>query len=204
MGKASARKAKSKASRLAREDWLDGARAALIDGGVAAVRVEKLAARMGVTTGSFYWHFPDRDALLAALLDDWTSRNTASLAEAAEDKSQSAERRFAAIVDIWVNERGYSPAYDSAVRDWARVSKTVAATVKRIDKKRIALLKDVFLGLGYANDRAEVRARILYYHQVGYYALGLRETAAINAKYRPLYIEALRDGIGRSSRRGGG
>lgn len=201
MRRASEQTAKSKATRLGRQDWINGARAALIDGGVAAVRVEPLAARLGVTTGSFYWHFPDRDALLAALLDDWTSTNTATLEDAAEDQSRSAEQRFGAIIDIWVNERGYSPAYDSAVRDWARVSKPVAAAVKRIDKKRIALLKTVFSALGYSSDRAEVRARILYYHQVGYYALGLRETDAVNAKYRPLYIEALRDGIGRASRR---
>ena len=51
--------------RLAREDWVDAALAAIAEGGVAAVAVEPIAARLGTTKGSFYWHFHDRDAGLS-------------------------------------------------------------------------------------------------------------------------------------------
>ncbi|MFP5354956.1 MAG: TetR family transcriptional regulator [Gemmatimonadota bacterium] len=56
---------------VSRDQWLEAAVAALAEGGVAAVRVEVLAARLGVTKGSFHWHFRDRAALLEGLLALW-------------------------------------------------------------------------------------------------------------------------------------
>ena len=58
-------------SRLSREHWIEAALDALGEGGVGAVAVEPLAARLGVTKGSFYWHFPSREALLVAALERW-------------------------------------------------------------------------------------------------------------------------------------
>jgi AcrR family transcriptional regulator len=190
----------AKKPRLGREEWIEGARAVLIESGVANVRVEPLAAKLGVTTGSFYWHFQNRDALLAALLEDWVSTNTQSWIAAAADDGRTGEQQFAAIVELWVTERGFSSAYDSAVRDWARTSEEVTDAVRKIDRKRIASLRKIFANLGYDADRAEVRARIMYYHQVGHYTMGLRDSPPTHQKYRPLYIEALRDGIGRDGK----
>ena len=182
--------------RLGRAEWIDAAKSALIDGGIASVRVERLADALGVTTGSFYWHFKDRSDLLDVLLDDWVQTNSRGIIEAVQEHD-SAEAQFDAVVLVWVNEDGFSSAYDSAVRDWARQSKTVEDVVREVDHLRIALLKTIFLNLGYDEDRAEVRARIMYFHQVGYYAMDVRDDDAARLKYRPLYIEALRDGPGR-------
>ena len=57
--------------RLSAEDWAQAALDLIAEQGVAAVAVEPLARRLGVTTGSFYWHFPSRDALLQAALERW-------------------------------------------------------------------------------------------------------------------------------------
>ena len=59
-----------------RDDWISAALAALAEGGIDAVKVERLAARLGVSKGSFYWHFKDRPTLLAALLDLWDGNFT--------------------------------------------------------------------------------------------------------------------------------
>jgi len=90
-----------------------------------------------------------------------------------------------------LQEVDYSPAYDSAIRDWARMSIKVATVVKRVDDKRIMLIKTIFLGLGYADDEAFIRARIVYFHQIGYYTLGLRETRVKRSSYRHLYMKIL-------------
>ena len=63
-----------------REDWAAAALAAIADGGLAAVAVEPLAARLGTTKGSFYWHFANRDALLAAALALWEETTTTDVA----------------------------------------------------------------------------------------------------------------------------
>ena len=56
---------------LGADDWIDAATAVLVEDGVAAVAVEPLAARLGATKGSFYHHFPNRDALITAALERW-------------------------------------------------------------------------------------------------------------------------------------
>ena len=71
MARARAAAEKSKATRLDAAAWVAAAFDALADGGIDAVRVEPLAKALGITKGSFYWHFADRRALLDAMLDAW-------------------------------------------------------------------------------------------------------------------------------------
>lgn len=56
---------------LSKEDWVRAALFAIADGGAAAVAVEPLAARLGATKGSFYWHFRSREQLIAEALEFW-------------------------------------------------------------------------------------------------------------------------------------
>ena len=183
--------------RLSLDDWLEAARNAFISGGIGSVKVEPLAASLGVTAGSFYWHFENRESLYAKLLNDWETVNSAAMVRAAELKPATAEERFNAFLNVWITEQGYSSAYDAAVRDWARTSDKARRAVHAVDAFRVSLLKRIFQDLGYDADRAEVRARITYFHQVGFYALDLRDDEQTRLKLRPLYFEALRDGPGR-------
>jgi AcrR family transcriptional regulator len=64
---------------LSRGDWVAVALGILADEGIEAVRITRLAVDLGVTRGSFYWHFKDRDDLLAALIAAWEARNTKAL-----------------------------------------------------------------------------------------------------------------------------
>jgi len=177
--------------RLSAPHWIAAARGVLIEAGIEAVKVERLAAGLGVTRGSFYWHFANRDALLAALLRDWAETNTAPIVRAVEAAGEDGHARMMALVRVWIDETDFSPDYDAAVRDWARRSPRVAATVRRIDARRIAVLQGIFDRFGYPPDAALIRARVAYFHQVGYYALAIRETKARRLSLLPLYYEAL-------------
>jgi AcrR family transcriptional regulator len=175
---------------LSRRDWVNAARDLLIQGGVEHVRIGRLAESLNVTRGGFYWLFNSRDDLLDELLEDWKKTNTLPFEKIliTEDKGIA---ELLALFDMWVKEEEYSPAYDSAVRDWARVSEVTAQAVKEIDSRRIDLMKSMFLDLGYPEDEAFVRARITYFHQVGYYILGLGESREVRNKALPLYIKIL-------------
>jgi AcrR family transcriptional regulator len=155
------------------------------------VKVEPLAADLGVTTGSFYHHFRKRQDLLDAVLADWETQNSEPLFAAVREAGPDPDARLDALFDAWLAESDYDPAYDSAVRGWARTSKPVEAAVHRVDARRIELLKSIFLGFGYDENRAFIRARITYFHQVGYYAMEIVEDRAVRARLRPLYREAL-------------
>src|SRR5882724_417439 len=71
--KTAAGRARGKRRRLGREVWLDSARRALIEEGTAGVEINKLAKRLGVSRGGFYWFFKSRTQLLDELLADWAS-----------------------------------------------------------------------------------------------------------------------------------
>jgi AcrR family transcriptional regulator len=175
---------------LDRAAWIGAARGELLRGGIAAVKIGRLARRLGATRGSFYWHFADRDDLLRELLVDWEASNTAPFERIlAEGSNGIAE--FEAVVELWLAETEYSPAFDTAVRDWARIDPTVAAAVRRADERRIDVLRRIFLDLGFRDPEALVRARITYFHQVGYYTLGLAEEPARRRELTPLYVRAL-------------
>jgi AcrR family transcriptional regulator len=186
-----ARKRPDKAPRRDREDWLDTARRALIEGGVDRVKVEPLAGVLGVTTGSFYHHFKNRQELLDGLLVHWEANNSGPLFRAVRAAGPDAGAQLDALFDAWVAEDEYDPAYDAAVRDWARTSVAVEAAVRRVDDQRIELLKGIFLGFGHDPDRAFIRARITYFHQVGYQAMEIIESREQRQRLRPLYREAL-------------
>lgn len=175
---------------LNRQDWINAARELLIQGGIEHVKIGRLAESLNVTRGGFYWLFSSRDDLLDELLEDWKRTNTLPFEKILNTEHKGVDE-LKALVDMWVQEEEYSPPYDSAVRDWARMSETTAEAVKEIDSRRIDLMKSIFLDLGYPEDEAFVRARITYFHQVGYYILGLGESREDRIKALPLYLRVL-------------
>ncbi len=177
--------------RLGRGAWINAAREAFIKSGIEAVKVERLAKTLQATRAGFYYHFEDRDALLQELIKDWEVSNTKPFEAAINTDSHNGEAELEYINNMWLEEKNYIPAYDSAMRDWARVSKPVAAVVKRVDNKRIEILRSIFLDLGYKDPEALIRARIAYFHQVGYYTLGLGESKKTRRELAPLYLKAL-------------
>ena len=182
----------AKNTRLDRADWVRAARDALIKGGEARVKVDPLATEMGVTTGSFYWHFKNRQELLAEVLADWEATNSAALIDAVRTHEGDPDKQLDALVEAWIRESSFNPAYDSAVRDWARSSAKADKVVRRVDETRIELIQEIFKGFGYEGAHALVRARIAYFHQVGYYTLQIRESRADRLRLKNLYVAALR------------
>src|ERR1041385_3058034 len=102
--------------RLDKNQWLRATRLALLTGGPDAVRVEPLARELGVTKGSFYWHFGDRADLLEALLVEW-EEETALLTDALRRSNPKGELP-AVIAELSrrnvASERGESPS-DAAI-----------------------------------------------------------------------------------------
>jgi AcrR family transcriptional regulator len=177
---------------LTREDWVEAARAELITKGINAVKVGRLARNLRVTRGSFYWHFANHQQLLRDLLQLWEYSNTRPFEEALDREGvHFGYQEFIKIVNLILAEDTYKPAFDTAVRDWARTSKAAAAAVRRVDARRIDILHKVFIDLGYGEPEALVRARITYFHQVGYYALNMQEEPDTRRALVPVYIRVL-------------
>ncbi len=126
----------------------------LAEGGPEAVRIEPLAARLGVSRGGFYWHFEDRRALLEEILDSWERESVGRVIERyqeGDDPRQSIQRAGA----VTFSDRLLP--IDLAIRDWARRDAAVAARLRRVDNQRMDFLRARFAE--FVDDEAEVEAR---------------------------------------------
>lgn len=148
-----------------RAQWLSAGLDALRTGGAAAVRVERLATRLGITKGSFYWHFRNRDELLEALLEHWAREMTDAEFERVQSMGGGLRERLRALAED-VLEKGMG-RYDPAIRSWARQDRKVAAAVAQVDRRRVCALTGFFEQGGFGAGEARVRARLFYAFLLG-------------------------------------
>lgn len=162
--------------RTTREDWLKTALDTLVSEGVDHVKVLSLAAKLDCARSSFYWYFKNRADLLEALLDHWDATNTKALIDAANAPADSICYALTNLYRCWVTGDRFDSRLDMAIRDWSRRSGSIRAALDISDTARIGAIAAMFGRHGYAADEADVRARIVYFTQIGYAALDQRET----------------------------
>ncbi|MFF5189353.1 TetR/AcrR family transcriptional regulator [Streptomyces sp. NPDC000345] len=155
-------------SKVSKDEWTMAALRALARGGVSAVAVDQLARELGVTRGSFYWHFENRDALLVAALETWEARATTDVI-AALGKLTDARVRARALFDEALGSEeigGLEPALVAQTMHPA-----VAEVVARVNRTRIAYLTDIFTDVGFGTDDARNRALSAYAAYLGWLEL---------------------------------
>ena len=142
-----------KADRLGREDWIRGALELMKTAGVEGVKIVHLAKRLGVTSGSFYWHFKNRRELCDALLDYWEREMTDAARDAAQKFSgQAAER-------IWYLMKQVMTAglarYDLAIWHWAQSDAKTKTVFERALETRFNFTSRIFLEAGFNKSQAK-------------------------------------------------
>lgn len=171
-----------------REDWLRAALRVLVTEGVNQVLILPLANKLKVSRSSFYWYFKDREDLLNQLLAHWMSTNTRAIVEHAERDSETVIDGVLNIFECWVDESLYDPRFDFAVRNWARQSARVRRLMEKADDKRLAAIKRMFQRHGSDEEDAFIRARVLYYMQIGYYVLDIKEPMEARLSHLDAYL----------------
>jgi AcrR family transcriptional regulator len=143
-------------------DWEEAALEVFATGGVHAVSIPSLARTLGVTKGSFYWHFKNFDDLVDAALRRWEDRDRAALAavEAISDPRKRLETLFRDAMEHRQAHALYVSLSGSSV---ARV----AAAIKRVSQRRLAFLVDAYKQLGFDAGESRRRALLVYSAYVG-------------------------------------
>ena len=162
----------TKSTRLHREDWLEHALEVLRENGITGLRVEPLARSLGVTTGSFYWHFKDRQDLLHSVLDHW-ARMMAEQASAhikTDDPEADLERLLKELATQGTNR------HEIAVRNWAAFDDYALGVIKRVDECRLNYCMDLFQRLGFSEEQAAIRSRMLIYYQIGEVGFSVKDS----------------------------
>ena len=157
-------------TRLSVDDWVAAALELMAAEGIGAVKIGRLCDRLGVTKGSFYWHFKDLDAFLDAIAQQWrdgqgTFRSRLDAAISADPKGglQNAVQAF-------LHHR--LGRLERAMRDWSRSDDRARAAIKAADKRTFDALVAGFETLGFKHTDADVRAKILFYAGVGFGDVG--------------------------------
>jgi AcrR family transcriptional regulator len=148
-------------TRTPRATWIQQGLKALGVGGPDAVRVEGLAQALGVTKGGFYWHFDDRSALLAEMLDTWervVSDDVIAIVEADGGDARARLRRLFAIA-VSVEDM---VKIEMAIREWARRDDAVAARLRGLDNRRMNYMRSLFGQLTADEEDVEVRCLLAF------------------------------------------
>jgi len=160
-----------KPARLSAEDWAVAALDVIAESGFAAVAVEPLAKRLGVTKGSFYWHFPSREALLIAALERWEKTEQEMVFGQLEAVSDP-RARLKALFQLVARELKSHVIYSELLK--ALDHPVVKPVLSRVSERRLDYLTASFRQAGLGRIDAQNRARLLYAAYVGFLQLSLQ------------------------------
>lgn len=149
--------------RASKWDWFERALNVLRMEGVDAVKVERLARELGIAKSGFYWHFKDRDDLLAQLVDYWAHEYTAVIAENVAVVGMEPKERLIETARL-ITKHGFNDC-EVSMRAWALTDQEVARRVEKVYATRLRFIKRAFIELDFDEGEAELRARLyMVYH----------------------------------------
>jgi len=169
--------------------WLDAGYEKLISGGVEAVKILPLAKALGLSRTSFYWHFADRDALLAGIVDRWQAQNTGNLLARCAAPAETICVAVFNLFDCWIDADLFDAKLDLAIRSWARTDAGLQALVLAADTARVSAISDMFQRFEFTETQARTRAHTMIFTQVGYYTMALGESTPDRLRRMPPYVE---------------
>ncbi|MFT4248979.1 MAG: TetR/AcrR family transcriptional regulator [Pseudomonas sp.] len=166
-----ARSGNGRTARLSAEDWAQAALDLIAEQGVSAVAVEPLARRLGVTKGSFYWHFPSRDALLQAALERWEQFEQEQVFGSLEEVADPRVR-LRALFQLVAHEVRPHVIYSELLK--ALDHPAVRPVIDRVSQSRMDYLVASFRQAGLSSTEARHRARLAYAAYVGFLQLSIQ------------------------------
>ena len=149
---------------LSTKDWLDQGLKALAERGFTALKAEPLAKALGVSRGSFYWHFADIGAFHAAILKHWREVAAEQIIANLEAAPDSHDRLPLLLRQAF----GGKLALENAVRTWATVDPVARSAVRTIDRRRLSYVESMLRAAGLSPGVARARAQIFYWAFVGF------------------------------------
>ena len=173
------------ADQLSAKDWLDQGLKTLAESGFTALKAEPLAKAMGVSRGSFYWHFADVGAYHAAILKHW--RDVA--AEQIIANVEASSKDDSPLLLLLRRSFSSKPALENAVRTWATLDPVARTAVQAMDRRRLSYVESLFERSGVAPGVARSRAQIFYWAFLGF---ALSDKPLPRAKQQAVLDELLR------------
>lgn len=152
-----------KDSPLTERDWIEAASEILVKENVRGINLDKLCAKLGVTKGSFYWHFKKRGDLLEAMLVDWRRRMTFNVIQTTMRRGATSLDRLKRVLLLPRHGSARSSAaVEQSIRDWSRRGAQPLAAVREVDELRLNFIEELFRERGLPKTEAARRAYLAY------------------------------------------
>ena len=145
---------KTTKTKLTLKRWLEFALELLIKEGNTKLRIDNLVRSMGVTKGSFYWHFKNRDDFTFSLVKHWIQMSTLVVVEHMQQRQGDAKKRLFELMKFIVINR--LTRYDVAIRAWALIGLQVAHIVRQADQRRLDFVRNLFAEMGFERNELEM------------------------------------------------
>ncbi|MHA3023003.1 TetR/AcrR family transcriptional regulator [Mycobacterium sp. BMJ-28] len=155
----------SSSNRLSVDDWLKAGYDILAEEGIKALKIDRLCAHLGVTKGSFYWHFTGMPSYRTALVQSWGELRDEDRRSIEEIGSLPPRDRLRHMMASLISPRHWT--LERAMREWARTDDTVAENVRAADRRVLGAVRRAFLDFGFDRDEAELRADATFAVGVG-------------------------------------
>src|SRR5262245_18018597 len=149
--------------RLTARAWIDFALTTLAYGGVEALKADVLARKLGVSRGSFYWHFSDLGAFHAKVIEHWRQTTTEAIIADLE-RFASVEARLNALLR---RAFGHNAVLEVHMRTWAQTNAAAARALSEVDRRRREYIEQMLVQAGIAAPLAATRAQLLYWAYLG-------------------------------------
>lgn len=155
----------TKKQKLGREEWLAAGLQLLWLRGAESIRAMRVAKALGVTTGSFYWHFKDLEDFKHALLKEWETEHIDKVITHFSRMESTPRKKLEAISMQVIEQR--LGLYDGAIIAWASSDTEARKIAERVQSRRQEYIAQLFREVGFEKDDAYIRARILIAYHVG-------------------------------------
>ena len=143
--------------RLSRDEWLEAALDALAEQGPGVLTIDKLCGHLGVSRGSFYWHFRDRNDFIESLVSFWDTRLTDAMASLSGAFVGGPLEKLEFLTEMLTSTN--AGRYDIPIRAWAAKNELAAKAVQKTDQTRYTYVRSLFEELGFTGEDLEMRTR---------------------------------------------
>jgi AcrR family transcriptional regulator len=175
--------------RLTAEDWIDFALQTLAREGFDALKADVLARKLGISRGSFYWHFTDLNDLHARVIEHWKQAATEAIIVDIE-RYRLPEERFDALLR---HAFGHGALLEIRMRTWAENNVQAQRAVGDIDRRRREYIEHLLVEAGVAPTLAATRAQLVYWTYLG---AAFSRTRLTGERVDQIVAEVKRIGLG--------
>lgn len=174
-------------SRRTVDDWIQAGYSLLAEEGLPSLKIDRLCERLGVTKGSFYWHFTDMAGYRTALVDSWGTQRGDEHRVYHDMRDHPPRERLSMMMHALISPRHWR--LERTMREWARSDPHVAKGVESSDRLVRRAVQQAYTDLGFSAAEAELRAGTTFAAGIGFLHLAGSKPKPLNAAQLERFLD---------------